>query len=87
MFSAVCFNTGPSNHARPIPINIDNGVPAIAVRFGISEQKEMIFNVHLDSCAGLNIGNLNVHKWVITTYPCIVKNYMEFDDKDKFEPL
>ena len=62
-------------------------MPAIAVRFGISEQKEMIFNVHLDSCAELNIGNLNVHKWVITTYPCIVKNYREFDDKDKFEPF
>ena len=36
-FSAVCFNTGPSNHARPIPINIDNGLPAIVMRFGISE--------------------------------------------------
>ena len=60
MFSAVCFNTGPSNHARPIPINIDNGLPAIAMQFGISEEKEMSFNVHLDSCAGLNIGNLDV---------------------------
>ena len=70
-----------------MPINIDNGLPAIAMRFGISDEKEMSFNVHLDSCAGLNIGNLNVHKWVITTYPYIVKNYIQFDDKDKFEPL
>ena len=47
----------------------------------------MSFNVHLDSCAGLNIGNLDVHKWVITMYSYIVKNYIQFDDKDKFEPL
>ena len=57
------------------------------MRFGVSDEKEMSFNVHINSCTGLNICNPNVHKWVITTYPYIVKNYMEFDDKDKFEPL
>ena len=70
-----------------MPINIYNGLPAVAMRFGISDEKEMSFNVHLDSCAELNIGNLDVHKWVIITYPYIVKNYIQFDDKDKFEPL
>ena len=55
--------------------------------FGISDEKEMSFNEHLDSCEGLNIGNLNAHKWVMTTYPYIIKNYMEFDDMDKVEPL
>ena len=57
------------------------------MRFGISDEKEMSINVHLDSCAGLNVGNLDVHKWVITTYPYIVKKNIQFDDKDKFEPL
>ena len=57
LFSAVCFNTAPSNHARPMPINIDNGLPAVAMRFIISDEKEMSLNVHLDSCAGLNIGH------------------------------
>ena len=47
----------------------------------------MSFNVHFVLCAGLNIGNLDVHKWVITTYLYIVKNYIQFDDNDKFEPL
>ena len=47
----------------------------------------MSFNVQLDSCIGLNIGTLDVHKWEITTYTYIVKNYIQFDDKDKFEPL
>ena len=87
LFSDVCFNAFPSNHARPMPINIDNGLPAVAMRFGVSDEKEMSFNVHIDSCARLNIGNLNVHKWVITTYPHKIKNYMELDDKDKFEPI
>ena len=47
----------------------------------------MSFNAYLDLCVGLNIGNLDIHKWVITTYPYIVKNYIQFDDKDKFELL
>ena len=39
LFSHVCFNTVPSNRARPIPINIDNGLPIFAMRFGISDEK------------------------------------------------
>ena len=31
LFSAVCFNAAPSNHARPVPINIDNNFPTIAM--------------------------------------------------------
>ena len=69
LFSAVYLNTAPSNRERPMLINIDSGLPTIAMRFGISDEKEMRFNVHLDSCAGLNIENLDVHKWLITTYP------------------
>ena len=44
---------GLSNRVRPMPINIDNGLPAVAMRFGISDEKEMSINVHLDSCAGM----------------------------------
>ena len=76
LFSAVCFNTAPSNHARPMSINIDNDFPAIAMWFGPSDDKDIRFNVHIDSCAGLNIGNLRVRQWVITKYPYIVKNYI-----------
>ena len=47
----------------------------------------MNFNVHIDSCARLNLGNLRLHQWVITKYPYIVKHYLEFGDKDNFEPL
>ena len=74
LFSAVCFNAAPSNHARPMPININNGLPAVAIRFGVSDEKEMSFYVHIDSCTGLNIENLNVHKWGIIIYQYIFKN-------------
>ena len=39
LFSAVCFNTGQTNRVRPMPINIDNSLPTIAMRFGISDEK------------------------------------------------
>ena len=41
----------------------------------------------VDSCAGLNIGNLRVHQWAATKYPGIVRSWIEFNDKDNFEPL
>ena len=31
LFSAVCFNIIPSNHARPMPINIDNELPVVSI--------------------------------------------------------
>ena len=55
LFRAVCFNTALSNRSILMLINIDNGLLAVAMRFGISDEKEMNFNVHLDLCAGLNI--------------------------------
>lgn len=38
----------------------------------------------IDSSAGLNTRNLAVHQWAATTYPHIVKRWIEFDDKDEF---
>ena len=31
LFSVVYFNAAPSNHVRPVPINIDNNFPTIAM--------------------------------------------------------
>ena len=39
LISAVCFYTSPSNRARPMPMNIDNGLPAVAMQFGISDER------------------------------------------------
>lgn len=70
-----------------MPITIDNGLPAVALRFGSTDDDEVNFKVSIDSCAGLNIGNLRLHQWVATTFPHIVQEWIEFDDKEKFEPL
>ena len=85
--NAACYNTCTGTRARPMPIDIDNGLPAVAMRFGDTDEGEVAFRVSIDSCAGLNIGNLKIHQWVATTYPHIVKKWVEFDDKDQFEPL
>ena len=85
--NAAYYNTCPGNRTRPIPIDIDNGLPVISMRFGNTDEGELNFKVSIDSCAGLNIGNLKVHQWVATTYPHIVKDWVEFDDREKFEPL
>ena len=53
LFSALCFNVAPSI--------FDNGLPTVTMRFGVSDDKVMSCNVHIDSCAGLNIGNLNIY--------------------------
>jgi len=65
-------------------IAIDNGLTAITMRFSKSDENEINFNVSMDSCGWLNIGNLIVHQWEATTYPHIVKSWIEFDDKNIF---
>ena len=63
-----------------MPIAIDNELPAIAMGFGTSDDNKIHFNVIVDSCAGLNIGNLIVHQWAATSYPHVVKSWIEFDN-------
>ena len=70
-----------------MPITIDNGLPGIAMQFGTNDDNEIVFNVSVDSCAWLNIRHLRVHQWAATTYLNIVKNWIEHDDTDKFEPV
>ena len=57
------------------------------MRFGNSNDNETSCKVSLDSCVGLNIGNLSVHQWIATTHPQVVRSWIDFDDKDRFEPL
>ena len=42
---------------------------------------------HVDTCVTMNTGNLNVHQWLITQYPHIVAEYLQYDDAETFEPL
>ena len=87
VISAACYSTAPENRPQPIPINIYTGLSAIAMRFVTNDDNKIVSNVSVDSCTGFNIENLRVHQWEDTIYPQITKNWIEHDDKNKFEPL
>ena len=50
-----CYNTCPGNRARPMHIDVYNGLLAIFMRFGDTDEGGTKFKVSIDSCAGLNI--------------------------------
>jgi len=70
-----------------MPLDLDNGLPAIELRFVSNESSGTCFLCHVDSCSAMNTGNLLVHEWIMTTYPKIVCSYEQFDDENPLEPL
>ena len=70
-----------------MPLDIDNGLPAIHMQFGTSDTNEATFFTHVDSCAVMNIVNLKLHQWIITTNPDIVEGYIQFDDENHFDSI
>ena len=88
--SAKIFSQSANQLMRPIPLDIDNGLPQIQVRFGnttASLEEHISFSCHVDSCAAMNTGNLLVHKWVATKHPEIVVEFIEYNDPNPFQPL
>ena len=73
-----------------MPLALDNNLPGITIK---------IVNIHnspsscqnflalVDSCAAMNIGNLEVHQWIINKSPETVVEYIKYDDKTPFQPL
>ena len=72
---------------RHMPLDLDNGLPAIEFRFGNCIDDEICFLCHIDTCAAMNTGNLLVHQWIMTKHPYIVSSYEQFDDENPFDPL
>ena len=35
----------------------------------------------------MNLGNLKIHQWFITTHPEIVSRYIQYKDKNSFDPI
>ena len=81
------FKCSATIQPRPMPLDIDNGLPAIHMQFGTSDTNEATFFTHVDSCAVMNIVNLKLHQWIITTNPDIVEIQIKFDDKNPFDPI
>ena len=70
-----------------MPLSLDNDLPSTVLRFGSSDDNEISFSCHLDSCAAMNTGNTLLHMWIMTNYPDIVDSYEQFDDSDAFLPI
>ena len=85
--SGLLLNVASANVTRPMPLALDNGLPAAVLRFGTLSEDEIPFSCHLDSCAAMNTGSLHLHQWVCTQHPHLVENYEQFDDADAFRPI
>ena len=70
-----------------MPMDIDNELPTIHMRFGTYDTYEAKFCTHFDSCAGMNFGNLKLHQCIITTNPDIVESYIKFYDENPLYPI
>ena len=80
-------NTVAIPNMRLMPLSLDNDLPSALFRFGTSDNDEIPFPCHLDSCAAMNTGSLVLHQWIITNYPEIVQSYEQFDDNTPFAPI
>ena len=90
--SAALLQHDSSNTSRPMPLDLDNGLPGIVIRFDSNPKHTLseeppTWLCHLDSCAGMNTGNLAIHQYIITQHPSIVAEYIQFDDANPFDPI
>ena len=87
MFTVDIFVNDPITVTPPMPLDVDNVLLGIELWFGTNPTNECCFICHIETCAAMNTGNLTVHKWLITTYPELVAEYVQFDEQHPFEPL
>ena len=87
VYSADIFISDTATNTPPMPLDVDNGLPGIELWFGTSPANEISFICHMDTCAAMNTGNLTVHQWLMTKYPHLVAEYIQYDDSSPFEPL
>lgn len=72
---------------RPMPLECDSNLPAVLIRLGIDDDSEVQVTFNLDTCAGMNTGNLRIHQYLITHYPQCVESYEEYNDENPFTPI
>ena len=84
MLCGSIFETTPFHNVRQMSLSLDNFLLVAVFRFGSTSVDELTFPCRLDSCAAMNTGSLNLHQWIITTYPAIVAFYEQFDNASSF---
>ena len=55
-----------------MPLDVDNGIPGINVRFGKFDYNEISFLYHIDTCAAMSTCNTPLQQWIITKYKHLV---------------
>lgn len=73
--------------APAMPLSIDNNLPGCQFRFGKNAETEISFLCHIDTCAAMSTGSLRLHQWIMTKYPAIVAEYIQYNDQQPFEPI
>ena len=68
-------------------LDVDNHLLVVELWFVLEELSEIGLLYHLYLCTAMNTGNLYVHRWLITTYPHLVDEYIQYHDATPFQPL
>ena len=68
-------------------LDINNGLPTIHMQFVTYDTNEATFCNHVDSCEGMDVGNIKLDQWIISTNSDIVEIYIKFDDENTFDPI
>ena len=56
------------------------------MRFVTSDKNEAESGTHIDYCAEMNVGNLKLYQWILTTNPKLWI-FTQFYDDNNFEPI
>ena len=84
----VSFVANSQLESRPMPIQVNNNLPTADFRLMTADMEPCIdLGCLIDTCAGLNSGNLAFHTHIRNTYPHCVVSFEQFDDENPFRPV
>ena len=67
VISSGVFECAAAIKTWPLTLELDNRLPSIHLQFGTSDADEVTFFTHTYLCAAINVGNIYLHQWIITT--------------------
>ncbi len=88
VMSAPLLQHSRTHSLPPMPLNVDNGLPGIVLKFGRKGTAKLVpWTCHVDTCAAMSTGNLELHQYIISKHPELVAEYIQYDDPNAFEPI
>ena len=68
-------------------LDLDNDIPTINMKFATLDMNGETFFMYVNSCAGMNVVNIQLHQCIITNNPDIMESYIQFNNKNSFVPI